>query len=174
MFFTESVPVVSPVPEEFQLGQLWLRCFKRDRLCLYAVERALFGARPHHQGHQRGLIRRLLLHLFPKVHLLRGRLLLPPALGMVSFDHTNKCRLFLCMHIFCPNSKCLPFLWLSPTLWQMPQDVTNIHEDWADFCQCQEFWWHFLSFVLEGKRPFWLFSVGVSFSSFDKKWRAQQ
>jgi len=39
------------------------------------------------------------------------------------------------------------FLELTPTLWQMPRDVTNIPEDLADFCQCQEFWCHFLSFV---------------------------
>ena len=33
----------------------------------------------------------------------------------------------------------------------MPRDFTNIHEDWTDFCQCQEFLCHFLSLILEGE-----------------------
>ena len=56
-------------------------------------------------------------------------------------------RHFFARTIFVQNGKCSPFLQLTPTPWQMPRDVTNISEDWADFCQCQEFWCHFLSFV---------------------------
>jgi len=46
----------------------------------------------------------------------------------------------LCTPFFVENGKCLHFLELTPTLWLLPLDVTNISEDWADFCQCQEFW----------------------------------
>ena len=35
--------------------------------------------------------------------------------------------------------------------WQMPRDVTNIHEDWAGFYQCQKCWGHFSCLVLEVK-----------------------
>ena len=63
--------------------------------------------------------------------------------------------IFVCT-FFVQKEKCSPFLELTPTLWQMPQDVTNISEDWADFCQCQEFWCHFLSFIFLEWWPFWL------------------
>ena len=66
--------------------------------------------------------------------------------------------------IFVQNSICSPFLELTPTLQQMPRDVTNISEDWADFCQCQEFWCHFLSFVFSEKCPFWLWEGTLSLS----------
>ena len=58
--------------------------------------------------------------------------------------------------VFVQNWKCSPFLKLTPKHWQMPRDVTNISKDWADFCQCQEFWCHFLSFIFSEKWPFWL------------------
>ena len=36
--------------------------------------------------------------------------------------------------ISCPQAKCSSILLVFPVLWQLSQDVTNIHEDWADFC----------------------------------------
>ena len=62
--------------------------------------------------------------------------------------------LFLCAPFLFKKGKCSPFLELTPTLWQMPRDITNISEDWADFCQCQEFWCHFLSFDFLENGPF--------------------
>ena len=59
--------------------------------------------------------------------------------------------LLFCAPFFVQNGKCSPFLELTPTLWKMPRDVTNISEDWADFCQCQDFWCHFLSLVSSEK-----------------------
>ena len=71
---------------------------------------------------------------------------------------------FLCTPFLSKKGKCSPFLELTPTPRQMPRDVTNISEDWADFCQCQEFWCHFLSFVFSGKWPFWLWEGALSLS----------
>ena len=62
--------------------------------------------------------------------------------------------LFLCAPFLLKKEKCSPFLELTPTLWQMPRDVTNISEDWADICQCQEFWCHFLSFIFSENGTF--------------------
>ena len=71
-------------------------------------------------------------------------------------------RLYFCVcTILVQNGKCSPFLELTPTLWQMSREVMNISEDWADFCQCQEFWCHFLS--LE-KWSFWLWEGALSLS----------
>ena len=55
-----------------------------------------------------------------------------------------------------PKGKCLPFLKLTPTLGKIAQAVTNIHMDWVDFGQCQEFWCQSSSYVFEGKLPVWL------------------
>ena len=59
--------------------------------------------------------------------------------GLMASVLSLKYRLYFGVNNFCPNGKCSPFLEL--TLWQMSQDVTNIHEDWSEFCNLQEFWW---------------------------------
>ena len=73
-------------------------------------------------------------------------------LEAVSFKATTATTGFIFVHaIFCPKCQCSLFLELTPTLWQMPRDFTNISEDWADFCQCQEFWCLFLTFIFQEK-----------------------
>ena len=79
-----------------------------------------------------------------------------------SSSYAGKSGFIFVRTIFVHKGKCSLFLELIPTLWQMPWDVTNISEDWADFCQCQEFWCHFLSFALSGKWPFWLWEGALS------------
>ena len=54
---------------------------------------------------------------------------------------------FLCAPFLSKTENGHLFLELTPTLWQMPRDITNISEDWTDICQCQEFWCHFSSFL---------------------------
>ena len=44
--------------------------------------------------------------------------------------------LFLCALFLYKMENVHLFLKLTPTLRQMPRDVTNISTDWADFCQC--------------------------------------
>ena len=50
-------------------------------------------------------------------------------LKIAGFVLHNYFRLYFCHIIFVQNGKCLPFLELTPTLRQMPRDVTNISED---------------------------------------------
>ena len=60
---------------------------------------------------------------------------------------------FLCTPYFVLNGKSSFFtfpLAHSHAL-TMTQDVTNIHEEWDNFCQCQEFWCHFLKLHFWGK-----------------------
>ena len=45
---------------------------------------------------------------------------------------------------------------LSRTSTNATRHVTNIFEDRADFCTCQDIWCHFLSFIFSEKWPFWL------------------
>ena len=52
---------------------------------------------------------------------------------MSGLENTMNTGLIFVHTIFCPKGKCPPFPWLSPMLWQLAQNITNIHEDWADF-----------------------------------------
>ena len=93
-----------------------------------------------------------------------SRLMAVPSEFSVLAEGTQGQALFCVAPIFVQNGNCSPFLKLTPTPRQMPRDVTNISEDWADFCQCQEFWCHFLSFVFSEKWPFWLWEGALSLS----------
>ena len=94
------------------------------------------------------------------------------AASEISVTYHGICRLYFCAHHSCPQTKLLPFLELTPTLWQMPGEVTNISQVWADFCQCQEFWCHFLSFIVLEKWSFWLWegALSLSKSPLEVKW----
>ena len=53
-------------------------------------------------------------------------------------SHGLEQALFLCTHFLSKKEKVHLISKLPPTLWQMPWGVTNIYNDWADFCrQCQ-------------------------------------
>ena len=43
----------------------------------------------------------------------------------------------------------------------MPRDRLFTRTEQTFFCQCKEFWCHFLGFVLEGKLPSWLWETGA-------------
>ena len=70
-----------------------------------------------------------------------------------------------CAHHFCPERKLFTF---SQAHSHASTNATRCHEYFPGlsrlFCQCQEFWFHFLSFIFWEKWPFWLWEGALSLS----------